>query len=125
MRVTMNIKSKTRYCRNGIAFLLFLQICIPTQLYAATPSLDEIIRKTEHTAYYLGNDGSARVKMTITDSQDRERKRRFSILRLDEQAGQQDLQGSSGKQKYYLHINYPSDLKNTVLLVWKNPGGGR
>ena len=123
MRVTMNITSKTKHCRSGIVFLLFLQICIPWQLYAATPSLDEIIRKTEHTAYYLGNDGSARVKMKITDSQGRERKRRFSILRLDEQAGQQDQQGSSGKQKYYLHINYPSDLKNTVLLVWKNPGG--
>ncbi|HBE90978.1 MAG TPA: outer membrane lipoprotein-sorting protein [Gammaproteobacteria bacterium] len=123
MRVTMNITSKTRYCRSGIVFLLFLQICIPWRLYAATPSLDEIIRKTEHTAYYLGNDGSARVKMTITDSQGRERKRRFSILRLDQQTEQQDQEAFSGNQKYYLHIDYPSDLKNTVLLVWKNPGG--
>jgi outer membrane lipoprotein-sorting protein len=123
MEVTMNIRSKTRYCRSGIVFLLFLQICIPWQLYAATPSLDEIIRKTEHTAYYLGNDGSARVKMTITDSQGRERKRRFSILRMDQQTEQQDQEAFSGKQKFYLHIDFPSDLRNTVLLVWKNPGG--
>lgn len=119
----MNISSKVRYCRSGIISLFFLQLCIPYQLYAATPSLDEIIRKTEHTAYYLGSDGTARVKMTITDSQGRERKRRFSILRLDEQTEQQDQEASSGNQKYYLHINYPSDLKNTVLLVWKHPGG--
>ena len=119
----MKLIPRAGHCRSGIVCLLFLQLCFPCQLSAATPSLDEIIRKTEQTAYYLGSDGSARVKMTITDSQDRERKRRFSILRLDEQAGQQDLQGSSGKQKYYLHIDYPSDLKNTVLLVWKNPGG--
>lgn len=123
MRVIMNISSKVRYCRSGIISLFFLQLCIPYQLYAATPSLDEIIRKTEHTAYYLGSDGTARVKMTITDSQGRERKRRFSILRLDEQTEQQDQEASSGNQKYYLHINYPSDLKNTVLLVWKHPGG--
>jgi len=123
MRVTMNITSRTRCCRSGIVILLSLQICIPWQLYAATPTLDEIIRKTEHTAYYLGNDGSARVKMTITDSQGRERKRRFTILRMDQQTDQQDQEAFSGNQKYYLHIDSPSDLKNTVLLVWKNPGG--
>ena len=119
----MNITSRTRCCRSGIVILLSLQICIPWQLFAATPTLDEIIRKTEHTAYYLGNDGSARVKMTITDSQGRERKRRFSILRMDQQTDQQDQEAFSGNQKYYLHIDSPSDLKNTVLLVWKNPGG--
>jgi outer membrane lipoprotein-sorting protein len=123
MRVTMNITSGARYCRSGFVFLLFLQLCSPCQLYAATPTVDEIISKTEHTAYYLGNDGSAHVKMTITDSQGRERKRRFSILRLDEQPEPQDQEASSGNQKYYLHIDYPSDLKNTVLLVWKHPGG--
>ena len=119
----MTITSSAGYFRSGIVFLLFLLLCIPFQIYAATPSLHEIITKTEHTAYYLGNDGTARVKMTITDSQGRERKRRFSILRLDEQTEQQDQEASSGDQKYYLHINYPSDLKNTVLLVWKHPDG--
>ena len=43
-------------------------------------------------------------------------------LRLDEQANGQDYAGPAGDQKYYLHISYPSDLKNTVLLVWKHPG---
>lgn len=123
MRVTMNISPRTRRCCRWISPFLFLQLCIPCQLDAAIPSVDEIIRKTEQTAYYLGMDGSARVKMTITDRQGRERKRRFAILRLDEQPDGEGQDEPSGKQKYYLHINYPSDLKNTVLLVWKNPGG--
>jgi hypothetical protein len=122
MRTNMNHLSRARHYCSGIITLLFLQLCIPCQLYAATPSLDEIIGKTEHTSYYLGKDGSARVKMIITDSQGRERKRRFAILRLDEQTDRPDHEDPSGDQKYYLHINYPSDLKNTVLLVWKHPG---
>jgi hypothetical protein len=123
MQVTTNHLSRTRHYYSGIVFLFFLQLCGTCQLYAATPSLDAIVSKTEHTSYYLGKDGSARVKMTITDSQGRERKRQFAILRMDEQAGREDDEGFSGDQKYYLHINYPSDLKNTVLLVWKHPGG--
>jgi hypothetical protein len=123
MRVTTNHLSRAERFYSGIIFLFFLQLCGPGQLYAATPSLDEIVSKTEHTSYYLGKDGSARVKMTITDSQGRERKRQFAILRLDEQADLKNHEDPSGDQKYYLHINYPSDLKNTVLLVWKHPGG--
>jgi hypothetical protein len=122
MQVTTNYLSTAGHFYSGIIFLFILQLCGPGQLVAATPSLDEIVSKTEHTSYYLGKDGSARVKMTITDSQGRERKRQFTILRLDEQAEQQNDGGPAGDQKYYLHINYPSDLKNTVLLVWKHPG---
>ena len=120
MRVNTQLASRTILYINGIVIVFLQMLCI-CQSYAATPSVEEIIRKTEHTAYYLGKDGSAHVKMIITDSQGRERKRRFTILRLDEQANEQDYAGPAGDQKYYLHISYPSDLKNTVLLVWKHP----
>lgn len=83
-------------------------------------SINDIVRKTEHMSYFQGNDGKARVKMTITDSQGRKRKRRFSILRRDQEADNNASPG--GDQKYLIHIDYPSDLKNTVLLVWKQPG---
>lgn len=119
----MDISSSARRCCGRIISLVLLTLCIPLQAYTATPSLDEIVRKTEQTAYYQSNDGSARVKMTITDSQGRERKRRFVILRMDEQQDGGDPGDPAGNQKYYLHIDYPSDLKNTVLLVWKHPGG--
>lgn len=114
--------SASCFCRR-ISRHFFLQLFITCQVYAATPSLDEIISKTEQTAYYLGKDGSARVKMIITDSQGRERKRRFTILRLDERPDGENSEEPAGNQKYYLHIDYPSDLKNTVLLVWKHPDG--
>lgn len=103
--------------------LLLLQYCFSGPLLAdSVPSVDEIVRKTEHTSYYQGKDGRARVKMTIRDSQGRERKRRFNILRRDDSPSGQEQDVSSIDQKYYVHINYPSDIKNTVLMVWKHPG---
>ena len=119
----MNLSARGRHCDRKIFSLLLLPLIFPCRLYAAIPSLDEIIGKTQHTAYYLGHDGSAHVKITITDNQGRERKRRFAIMRRDEDQGGQDQEAPSGDQKYYLHINYPADLKDTVLLVWKHPGG--
>ena len=44
-------------------------------------SVDEIVKKTNHTSYYQGKDGSARVKMTIVDKQGRSREKEFTILR--------------------------------------------
>lgn len=123
MLLSANRSDSAGSCSRNISLLLLLLLVLPLRLYATTPSLDEIIRKTQHTAYYLGNDGSAHVKMTITDDQGRERKRRFTIMRRNEDRGGQDQETPSGDQKYYLHIDYPADLKDTVLLVWKHSGG--
>lgn len=82
------------------------------------PTIDEIVTQSEHAAYFQGDDGRARVEMTIKDSQGRERKRRMTILRRDHQG----TAGSEHAQKYYVHIDYPSDLRNTVLTVWKHGG---
>ncbi|HOQ91278.1 MAG TPA: outer membrane lipoprotein-sorting protein, partial [Candidatus Hydrogenedentes bacterium] len=59
------------------------------QAQDATPSVDEIVKKTNHVAYYQGKDGRARVKMTITDKQGNTREREFTILRrnMDENDG--------------------------------------
>lgn len=104
---------------NGLkAISLVFSLSVIGQAQAAEhPSVAEIVRQTEHSAYYLGEDGRANVTMTITDAQGRERKRRLTILRRD--APGDNL---AGKQQYYIHIGYPSDIKNTVLMVWKNPG---
>jgi len=54
-------------------------------------SVDEIVERTNRVAYYQGRDGRARVKMTISDAQDRTRSRAFVILRRDDEIeGQQD-----------------------------------
>jgi len=77
----------------------------------ADEDVNEIVNKANLTAYYGGYDGRAVVTMTITDSQQRERKRVFKILRLDV------LDGS--EQKYYVYFLEPSDVRDMVYMVWK------
>jgi len=81
-------------------------------------TVEEIVQRTEQVAYYQGDDGKARVTMTITDGQDRVRNRRFLILRRDQD---EDAGEGVAQQKYFVHIKYPADVKNTVFMVWKNP----
>ncbi len=80
-----------------------------------TPTVDEIVAKTNHTSYYQGNDGSARVQMTITDDQGRTRDREFTILRLN-------TSDDDTEQKFYVYFHRPSDVRETVFMVWKHVG---
>ncbi len=92
---------------------------------AETLSVDEIVNKTNRMAYYLGIDGSARVKMTITDSQDRQRNRELTILRWDQPNPDLSKEEQSkddsycGGQKTYAFFHRPADVSKTVFLVWK------
>lgn len=79
------------------------------------PSVDEIVKNTNHQAYYQGMDGKARVKMTITDKQGRTRSKEFTILRLN--VGQDD-----GDQKFYVYFHEPADERGTVFMVHKHVG---
>lgn len=83
----------------------------------STLETEEIVRRTEQVAYYEGDDGKAQVSMTITDGQGRTRNRRFVILRRDLDDG---TDGGALEQKYFVHIEYPADVRNTVLMVWKH-----
>lgn len=78
----------------------------------------EVIAKANAAAYYQDDDGRAKVTMTITDNQGRERKRVFTILRKDNDAGATD-----GDQKFYVHFAKPADVNKTTFLVWKHLGG--
>lgn len=80
----------------------------------AAPTVAEIVDRSNLAAYYQGKDGRAHVNMTITDSQGRTRSRRFIILRKDDKDG--------GQQKFYVHFSRPTDVRNTVFMVWKNIG---
>jgi hypothetical protein len=85
------------------------------------PPVAEIVEKTNCVAYYAGNDGRARVAMTITDEQGRTRSRSMTILRRDEpSAGQQPA--VCRNQKYYVYFHRPNDVRGTVLTVWKHAG---
>jgi hypothetical protein len=83
--------------------------------WAQAPGVEEIVARTNEASYYQGDDGRARVTMTITDDQGRTREREFTILRRD--AGD-----DSGKQKFYVFFHRPADVRDTVFMVWKHVG---
>lgn len=74
--------------------------------------VDEIVRRANIAAYYAGDDGSAHVRMSITDAQGRSRTRDFVIVRRDVADG--------GDQDYAVLFSRPADLRNTVFLVKKH-----
>lgn len=73
--------------------------------------VDTIIDRANKAAYYAGNDGRSEVRMTITDSQGRQRRRQFVILRKDDTDG--------GYQKYAVLFVRPADVRNSVFIVHK------
>jgi outer membrane lipoprotein-sorting protein len=94
------------------AFVLAITVTVP----ATAAEVDKIVAKTNHTVYYQGEDGRAKVDMTITDSQGRERTRQFVILRKDADDGQ------DSDQKFYVFFRRPADVNRTAFLVWKHTG---
>ena len=88
--------------------------------FAATPSVDEIIHHTNYTSYYQGQDGKAKVKMTITDAQNRTRSREFVILRRDVPTTD-EMQNNAyeGDQKMYVYFTRPADVNKMVFMVLK------
>lgn len=76
----------------------------------------EALMKEAHlNMYYAGDDGSARVKMVITDKSNKTRERDFTMLRKDFVEG--------GEQRYYVYFYQPNDVRRTTFMAWKNPAG--
>ncbi|MBK1640187.1 outer membrane lipoprotein-sorting protein [Rhodothalassium salexigens DSM 2132] len=75
-----------------------------------------IVDRASAASYYQGPDGRARVHMSITDAQGRERSRDFTILRTD--IDDRD----NGEQRFYVHFSRPADVNGTVFMVWKHVG---
>lgn len=78
------------------------------------PQAQSIVNRASAAAYYQGKDGKAAVHMSIKDSQGRERKREFVILRTD--VDDKD----NGDQRFYVYFNRPADVSRTVFMVWKH-----
>ncbi len=89
--------------------LVILALFLPAK---AGTNVEEIIGKANLAAYYAGDDGKATVDMTITDSQGRQRKRQFVILRKDKKDG--------GDQFFYVYFKKPSDVRKMVFMVHKH-----
>ena len=96
-------------------FLILITVLYTADASAAEiPGVDEIVDRANKAAYYAGNDGKAKVSMTITDAQGRVRKREFIILRKDVSDG--------GEQKFYVYFRKPSDVRKMVFMVHKKIG---
>ncbi len=103
------MKAQSRFSTVAMAMLL------ASPLFAQDlTDVEEIVKKTNHAAYYQGEDGRARVKMTIVDQSGQERTRELTILRKDA-AGEED----SG-QFYYAYFHRPADVRETVFMVHKH-----
>ncbi|MDT8443969.1 MAG: outer membrane lipoprotein-sorting protein [Desulfuromonadales bacterium] len=87
-----------------------------------TPSIDEIVNRSNRVAYYQGQDGRADVQMLIIDAQGRERNRQFTILRRDDAPpdGQAEPENFAGDQRFYVYFKAPPDVSDTVFMVWKH-----
>ena len=78
----------------------------------ALTDVDTIVNKANLAAYYHGDNGKAKVKMTITNKQGQKRLREFIILRKDTKDG--------GDQKYYVYFQKPADVRKMVFMVHKH-----
>ena len=76
------------------------------------PSVQVIVNKANVVAYYQGNDGKAKVTMTITNKQGQKRNREFIILRKDVKDG--------GDQNYFVYFQKPADVRKMVFMVHKH-----
>ncbi len=72
---------------------------------------DAIVSKANEASYYAGKDGSAKVKMILSDGRTRE----FAILRRNADEGME--------QKFYVYFSAPADVRKMAYLVHKRPDG--
>ncbi|MBC8470772.1 MAG: outer membrane lipoprotein-sorting protein [Planctomycetes bacterium] len=101
-----------------LTLILILALALP--LFAAgendaskeVPDVETIVSKANIVAYYQGEDGKAKVKMTITNKQNQIRQREFNILRKDTEDG--------GDQKYFVYFLKPPDVRKMVYMVHKH-----
>ena len=66
-------------------------------------------------AYYAGDDGRSEARMRIIDSQGREQRRQFTVLRRDVEQG--------GDQQFLVVFSQPADVRGTTFLVQKHVNG--
>lgn len=109
-------------------YFMFSFMVIAALLFAGTANAEDlsdvqaIVNKANLVAYYQGDDGRAKVKMVIKDSQDRTRKREVTLLRKDVVEGGDKDDTFMGDQKFYVYFHLPADVYKMVFMVWKHVG---
>ena len=72
-----------------------------------------IIKRSQQTFYYAGDDMKATVSMELIDKDGNKRTRVLTMLRRDEAEG--------GNQKYFIYFHEPGDVRGMTFMVWKDP----
>lgn len=95
--------------------ILFVKIAMAAEPNLPAPvsnDVQQIVQKAYYMAYYQGEDGRAKVTMTITDKQGNKRTRQFVILRKDVADGKD--------QMYFVYFQRPADVRRMAYLVHKH-----
>jgi outer membrane lipoprotein-sorting protein len=92
--------------------LLLLLLALGSTTHAAAADVEEIVKKANLAAYYQGDNGKAKVTMTITDKKGQQRNREFIILRKDLEDG--------GDQNYFVYFRRPTDVRKMTYMVHKH-----
>jgi hypothetical protein len=90
---------------------LYAALAIGEPARAEALTGDQIMEKANAASYYAGRDGRADVKMIMSDAGGGTREREFTILRLNEEGGD---------QKFYVYFREPADVRKMAYLVWKH-----
>lgn len=102
----------------AVCIVLFMAVLSPVS--AETMSVEHIVHRSNYVAYYQDGNGRAKVNMSITDEQGRDRTREFTVLRWDEKKEGQSDEQYCGDQKYYVYFHLPADVNRMVFMVWKH-----
>ncbi|THB75497.1 MAG: outer membrane lipoprotein-sorting protein [Gammaproteobacteria bacterium] len=73
-----------------------------------------IVRFANLASYYAGDDGQAKVRMTIVDKNGKKQRRQFNMVRKDVNEG--------GDQNFLIKFTKPADVRDTVFMVAKHIG---
>jgi outer membrane lipoprotein-sorting protein len=99
----------------SLMFLFLVPAFVVAPATVDAQDATELMKQGHLNMYYAGDDGSARVKMVITDKRGKTRERDFVILRKDFEEG--------GEQRYFVYFYEPNDVRRTTFMAWKNPDG--
>lgn len=98
--------------RKVVYLVAMLALASSTYADDALTDADAIVEKANIASYYAGSDGRSEVRMIIADTQGRQQRRQFTVLRRNVEEG--------GDQQFLVVFSQPADVRGTVFRVDKH-----
>lgn len=108
----MTTQIATRIARFG-SLLAGVALALASAPVPAQLTADAIVERANAASYYAGSDGRSEARMRIEDASGRTQTRQFMVLRRNLDDG--------GRQQYLVVFSRPSEYRDTVFLVDKDP----